>query len=259
MTLTKRIGATNCEQIRCPKLDEVLKAVLSTYAIKEDGYLSWLQQFWLDTVSSLAAILECAEARDLMPEKAAFSVLCLIGNAHQQMAQKLLLKLNSSLKTMANEKKSFQSAAIMLFGEEFVKQATTTVDRLKAIRKCNKDEKKSFCLLPLKQPSRSWGWIQKQLWTTPPLQPGIELPSSTLQPPRSKQPRTKTLVMDISHGLHVVDCHKVTKFNYHTLSQNTILPSLKKGIPYSLKYWLCKTLANFKHTGIWRIKTLTKV
>ena len=42
------------------------------------------------------------------------------------------------------------------------------------------------------------------------LQPGIELPSSTLQPPRSKQPRTETLVMDISHGLHVVHRHKVT-------------------------------------------------
>ena len=35
-----RIGAPNCEQIRYPKLDEVLKAILSTFAKKKDGYLS---------------------------------------------------------------------------------------------------------------------------------------------------------------------------------------------------------------------------
>jgi len=31
---------------------------------------------------------------------------------------------------MADDKKNFQSAALMLFGEEFAKQATTTVDQL---------------------------------------------------------------------------------------------------------------------------------
>jgi len=107
--------------------------VLSTDAIKADGYLSWLQRFWLDAVPPLAAILECAEAGYLMPEKAVSSIqvaLCLMGNTHQHMAQerhkKLLLKLNPSLKFMAHDKKNFQSAALMLFGEEFAKQAITT-------------------------------------------------------------------------------------------------------------------------------------
>ena len=41
----RRIGVPNCDQIRCPKLDGVIKAVLPTDAIKVDSYLSRLQQF----------------------------------------------------------------------------------------------------------------------------------------------------------------------------------------------------------------------
>ena len=106
-------------------MDTAPEEVLPTDAIKVDGYLSQLQQFWLDAISSLAAILECAEARDLMPEKVVSSVqvvLYLIGNTHRHVVQerckKLLLKLNPSLKFML-VKKNFQSAASMLFGEEF--------------------------------------------------------------------------------------------------------------------------------------------
>jgi len=47
--------------------------VLPTDAIKADGYLSQLQQFWLDAVAPHAAILESAEAGELMPEKAVAS------------------------------------------------------------------------------------------------------------------------------------------------------------------------------------------
>ena len=50
----KRIGVPDCDQIRCPKLDGVMKAVLPTDTIKADGYLSRLQQFWLDAVAPLA-------------------------------------------------------------------------------------------------------------------------------------------------------------------------------------------------------------
>jgi len=60
----------DCDQIRCPKLDGVMKAVLPTDAIKADGYLSRLQ---LDAVAPLVAILERAEAGDLTPEKAVAS------------------------------------------------------------------------------------------------------------------------------------------------------------------------------------------
>ena len=69
-----------------------------------------LQQFWLDAVSPLAAILEYAEVGKLSPEKAVASVqvvLYLMGNVHQHMAQerhkKLLLKLNPSLKFMSED------------------------------------------------------------------------------------------------------------------------------------------------------------
>ena len=86
----KKVGVPDCDQICCSKLDGVLKAVLPRDAIKADGYLSCLQQFWLDAVAPLVAILESAEARELTPEKAvsaAQTALYLMGNAHQQTAQ----------------------------------------------------------------------------------------------------------------------------------------------------------------------------
>ena len=60
-----KVGIPDCDQIRCLKLDGVLKAVLPKDAIKADGYLSRLQQFWLDAVAPLVALLENAEAGDL--------------------------------------------------------------------------------------------------------------------------------------------------------------------------------------------------
>ena len=124
----EKIGVPNCDQIRCPKLDGVLKAVLPRDAIKADRYLSRLQQFWLDAVAPLAAILESAEAGDMTPEKvvtATQMALYLMGNAHQHTSQgrrqKLVLKLNPSLRFMAEDNKNFTTAVSMLFGEEFAK------------------------------------------------------------------------------------------------------------------------------------------
>ena len=92
----------------------------------------------------LTAALESAEEGDLTPEKAvgaAQTALYLMGNAHQQMAQerrkKMILKLNPSLKFMAEEQKNFNTAAPMLFEEEFTKQVTATVEQVKAIKKLN--------------------------------------------------------------------------------------------------------------------------
>ena len=92
-------------------------------------------------MASLAALLDSAEAGELMPEKevsATQTILYLMGNAHQQMLQerwkKLILKLNLSLKFMVEGNKSFVSLAQMLFGEEFAKQATTTVEQVKVMK-----------------------------------------------------------------------------------------------------------------------------
>ena len=148
----EKIGVPDCNQIRCPKLDGVMKAVLPKDAIKADGYLSRLQQFWLDAVAPLTAVLESAEAGDLTPEKAVSATqtaLYLMGNAHHQMSQerrkKLILKLNPSLRFMADDCKNFSDTAPMLFGESFAKQATTTVEQVKAIKKLHiPSDKKSF-------------------------------------------------------------------------------------------------------------------
>ena len=48
-----RIGVPDCDTIRCPKLDQVMQSIILNDATKADGYLSCLQQFWLDVVTPL--------------------------------------------------------------------------------------------------------------------------------------------------------------------------------------------------------------
>ena len=46
----EKFGVPECEYVRCPKLDSLLKSTLSKEAIKADGYLSRLNQFCLNVV-----------------------------------------------------------------------------------------------------------------------------------------------------------------------------------------------------------------
>ena len=48
-----RVGVPGCDSIRCPKLDPVIQAIVPSDAKKADGYLSRLQQFWLDVTAPL--------------------------------------------------------------------------------------------------------------------------------------------------------------------------------------------------------------
>lgn len=141
----EKFGVPDCEWVRCPKLDPVLKTTLPKEAIKADGYLSRLHQFWLDAVAPLTAMIESADAGKLTVAEAVTAVqsaLVLMGNAHQKMAQerrkKVLLQLNPVLKSLVEEEKTFQKAAPMLFGEEFAKRATDRVEAVKAIKKLSR-------------------------------------------------------------------------------------------------------------------------
>ena len=110
----------------------MLATALLKDAIKADGYLSRLEQFWLDAVAPFTAILEGSEAGELMAEKAyaaAQSALCLLGNPNNHMAQerrkRILMNVNPALKSMVEEKNAFQEEAPILFGEEFAKKPQT--------------------------------------------------------------------------------------------------------------------------------------
>ena len=148
----RKVGIPDCDQIRCPKLYDVLKAVLPKDAIKADGTCHVYNSSGWTLWPTLAALLESTEAGDLMPQKAVSATqtaLHLMGNAHQQMAQewrkKLILKLNPSLRFMTEDNKSFVFSAPMLLGQEFAKLATTTVDQMKTMKKLSfSPEKKSF-------------------------------------------------------------------------------------------------------------------
>ena len=225
------IGVPDCDQVCCPKLDGVLKVLFPKDAIKADGYLSCLQQFWLDAVTPLATVLESAEEGDLVPVKvvsATQKALYLMGTEHQQMAQerrkKLILKLNPLLKFMSDDSKSFTLSAPMLFGDEFAKQATTTVQQIKAMKKLNiPSEKKGhfFWLPPSKLPKRLQGWSQEWLYKIPALSEGE--PGRTI----------KNKGLRISRKL----C-KLSQRNYNLSPyfefKCSILASIKRGIVTSL-------------------------
>ena len=136
-----QIWIPDSDMIHCPKLDPMLATVLLKNAIRADGYLSCLQQFWLDAVAPLATILEGTENGELTPEKAysaGQAALYLMGNANNHMAQerhkRILLNVNPALKSMAEEENAFQKAAPMLFGKEFTKKAKDRVEAVKAIK-----------------------------------------------------------------------------------------------------------------------------
>ena len=123
-----KFGVPDCKWVRCPKLDPVLKTTLLKEAIKADGYLSRLHQFWLNAVVLLASLIESADVGDLTVGGAVAvvqSALLLMGKVHQSMEQKrrkkLLLQLNPAQKSLAEEEKTFQNVATMLFGEGFAK------------------------------------------------------------------------------------------------------------------------------------------
>ena len=85
-----QIGVPDCNVIRCPKLDQVMQSIIPSDAIKAGGYLSCLQQFWLDAVNPLTALLESAESGELETEDTVAAVraaLYFLGNAHQPMNQ----------------------------------------------------------------------------------------------------------------------------------------------------------------------------
>ena len=46
----EKSGVPECGLMRCPKLDPMLKSISHKETIKADGYLSQLQQFWMDAV-----------------------------------------------------------------------------------------------------------------------------------------------------------------------------------------------------------------
>ena len=65
-------------------LSYVIQAIDAT---KADGYLSRLNQFWLDVMALLTAIIEEGKLITELAMSATQTILVLMGNAHQHMAQ----------------------------------------------------------------------------------------------------------------------------------------------------------------------------
>ena len=96
---------------------------------------------------------------------------------------------------MAEDNKNFTAAAPMLIGEEFAKQATTTVEQVKVMKKLTITSEEFFRILPPKLSQWLRGWIQGRPCKIPPIQRKPD--RAALHPPRSKQPRTKTISTNV--------------------------------------------------------------
>ena len=213
-----------------------MQSIILNDAIKADSYLSHLQQFWLDAVTSLTALLETAEGGELKTEDTVApvqSALYFLGNAHQHMKQerckKVLINLNPALKSMANYEKIFKAAAPMLFGDEFAAKATDRVEQLKAITSVHQARaEKIFQLFFWLPPPRllfEWprGWKQKQLRTV------STIPEE--QQTRTKQPRTEKLTLLPHLNCVPTITHVISHPIEHKASMlRKWLPSIKRDI-----------------------------
>ena len=125
---------------------------------------------------------------------------------------------------MAEDNKNFTAMAPMLLGEEFAKQATTTVEQVKAIKKLTiLTEKKNFPGYQLRNYQSDFGGGSKSGCERPSIQRKPDRP--IIQPPRSKQPRTKEHLTQ-----NIVNCHKEIIYCHHTLKLIKVLPSIKRNI-----------------------------
>ena len=172
-------------------------------------------------------------------------------NAHQHTSQerrqKLVLKLKPSLRFMTENNKNFTTAAPMLFGQEFAKQATTTVEQVKVMKKLTiTTEKRIYWIPPTKLSQLPQGWVHDWLCEIPSMQRKPD--RAALQPPRSKQARTKKQLVQ-----NVLNFNKeiINNYCHHTdLSLNIVLPSIKWDIVTNLHAGQIKKLV-----GNWALFT----
>ena len=85
------VRVPDCDHIIRQKLDPVLKSTLPSEAIRADGFLSQLHQFWQDVVAPLTAVIETADVGELRVKgtvMAALSALELMGNAYQKWCKR---------------------------------------------------------------------------------------------------------------------------------------------------------------------------
>ena len=170
-----------------------------------------------------------------MPEQAysaAQAALYLMGNANNHMAQerrkRILLNVNPTLKSMAEEVNTFQKAAPMLFGEEFAKKATDRVEAVKAIKKYHiqnqaKSIKDVFWIPPLESTGWLQGWFQKRPREVSTLPEEHSLI-------RIKHPRTEKQLETCSvHGIVTNTVYQPTQ-QVESECIDTILPFIEKGI-----------------------------
>ena len=102
-----------------------------------DKTLARLQALFLDIVGPLASILEDAEKATKKVTTAARTALRFAGNASVQMARerrrRAIAEMNPKLTELAEKDDIYESAAPMLFGDQFAKEAKEREEQLRCL------------------------------------------------------------------------------------------------------------------------------
>ena len=138
--MREKFGDPRCPPTRVQKLDKIVKDRMSQEAAKMDKTLARLQALFLDIVGPLASILEDSEKGELTIEKAtiaAKTALRFAGNASVQKARerrrRAITEMNPKLTELAEKDDIYESAAPMLFGDRFAKEAKEREEQLRCL------------------------------------------------------------------------------------------------------------------------------
>lgn len=135
-------GVPSIAATRTMQLDRVIKDRLSNRAVRRDKDLARLQNYVLDAVGPLTAVVDKLQAGEASSEDVLAAnqmALRLLGNASVKISQErrknVLGELNNKISDLAEKDEIYQDAAPNLFGDEFLKQAKDREDQMKCLDK----------------------------------------------------------------------------------------------------------------------------
>ena len=151
-----------CDDTKCPKLDNTVKAQVPNDCKDANRSLSRFQTLVLDAVGPLTSLLEVQQDGHLTTEaaaEAATPALHFLGNAHSHISaerrKRAVTYLNKDLRPLVEEDEHFTAAAPYLFGKDFEKSAKHHIDSMKSLRKISQTQANNPKVFSVQPPPQS--------------------------------------------------------------------------------------------------------
>jgi flagellum-specific peptidoglycan hydrolase FlgJ len=134
-----RFKLPKVDATRTPRVDHVMRALITQQAKSADKELARIQTFVLDSLAPISALLEGHQ--EMTPEEikeASSSAAELIGNANARISrirrEKLVASINKNLTPLVKEDADFTDVSPDLFGPDFSKRAKDHLDQVKSLK-----------------------------------------------------------------------------------------------------------------------------